>query len=375
MDNEEERSRAGNSVAGLSNLQMRALNDSITNLMNAGLEQINQRLDEMQVSHHTRSRTGARRDRLRRTNRSINRPRRGQRTRDQGDVNPFARYNDRVDDGLGGLKLKIFTFDGKNDHDAFVEWERKIELVFDCQNFSELKKVRLAATEFCGYAINWYDQVVTHRRRTGRRPIASWDELTTLMRRRFVLEHYHCDLHQRLRRLLEGTKSVEEYFQEMEILMIKADVDETLEATMARFLAGPNRDIQDRMELQEYESLDQMLHKSILIEQKVKRKGLTKPSYAPKPSYASKPSYQDKGKSPATTNTTFKINVPAHVDREKTEVPSKRTWDIQCFRCHGLGHYANKWPNKKVMILLENGEVESEDEKEDKEDLGPIYDD
>jgi len=270
MDSEDERSRPRDSFAGLSNLQMRALNDTMTNLMNACLEKLHQRLDEIQVSQQPRSRPGARRDRPRRTiqsddegeeefldDRSINRPRRGPQNREQGDTNPFAR-NERVDDSLGGLKLKIPTFDGKNDPDAFLEWERKIELVFDCQNFSELKKVRLAATEFTGYAINWYDQVVTSRRRNGGRPIATWDELTTLMRRRFVPEHYHRDLHQRLRRLLQGTKSVEDYFQEMEILMIKADVDETLEATMARFLAGRNRDIQDRMELQEYESLNQM---------------------------------------------------------------------------------------------------------------------
>ena len=46
----EDQNRPGNSVAGLSNLQMRALNDSFSNLINTGLEQIHQRLDELQVS-------------------------------------------------------------------------------------------------------------------------------------------------------------------------------------------------------------------------------------------------------------------------------------------------------------------------------------
>ena len=50
MDSEEERNQTGNSFVGLSNLQMRALNDSMTKLMNAGLEQIHQRLDEIQGS-------------------------------------------------------------------------------------------------------------------------------------------------------------------------------------------------------------------------------------------------------------------------------------------------------------------------------------
>ena len=84
---------------------------------------------------------------------------------------------------------------------------------------------------------------MTHRRRTGEAPVETWDELTMLMRRRFVPDHYHRDLHQKLRRLLQGTKPVEDCHQEMETLMIKADVDEPLDATMARFLTRLNRDI------------------------------------------------------------------------------------------------------------------------------------
>ena len=64
MDSEEERNQTGNSYAGLSDLQMRAFNDSMANLMNAGLEQIHLRLDEIQNSQPARSRT--RRDRPRR---------------------------------------------------------------------------------------------------------------------------------------------------------------------------------------------------------------------------------------------------------------------------------------------------------------------
>lgn len=152
--------------------------------------------------------------------------------------------------------------------------------MFDCQNFSDIKKVRLAAAEFTGYAINWYDRVVTSRRRAGEAPVDTWDELSMLMRRRFVLDHYHRDLHHKLKRLLQGSNSVEDYHQEMETLMIKAAVEEPLDATMARFFTGLNRDIQDRMELEDYDSMEQMLHKAVLIEQQVKRKGLTKPTFA-----------------------------------------------------------------------------------------------
>lgn len=41
---------------------------------------------------------------------------------------------------------------------------------------------------------------------------------------------------------------------------------------MACFQAGLNRDIQDRLEMQDYDDMDELLHKNILIDQQNKRK-------------------------------------------------------------------------------------------------------
>ncbi|XP_013624657.1 PREDICTED: uncharacterized protein LOC106330787 [Brassica oleracea var. oleracea] len=147
---------------------------------------------------------------------------------------------------------------------------------------------------------------------------------------------------------------------------------------MDRFLSGLNRDIQDRMELQEYGSVEQILHKAILIEQQTKRKSFSKPAitskpvFSPKLVFAPKPSYQDKGKSSSTTHNAFKTDVPARDDNGKAVETSGRARDIRCFKCQGLGHFAKNYHNQRVMILMENGEVESENEQED---LGPIFDD
>ena len=61
----------------------------------------------------------------------------------------------RAAGNFGSLKLRTPPFHGKNDPDAYLEWERKIELVFSCQHYTEERKVRLATTEFFGYAISW----------------------------------------------------------------------------------------------------------------------------------------------------------------------------------------------------------------------------
>ncbi|GFZ02209.1 hypothetical protein Acr_15g0008170 [Actinidia rufa] len=134
--------------------------------------------------------------------------------------------------------MKILAFQGKSDPEAYLE----LELIFDCHNYSELKKVKLAAIEFTDYAIVWWDQFCINRRRNGELPIETWDEMKRVMRRRFVPSHYYRDLYLKLQGLYQGNRSIYEYYKEMEMAMIRANVEEDREATMARFLNGLNRE-------------------------------------------------------------------------------------------------------------------------------------
>ncbi|KAI9153056.1 hypothetical protein LWI28_005142 [Acer negundo] len=150
---------------------------------------------------------------------------------------------------------------------AYLEWEKRIELVFDCHDYSELKKVKLAAIEFTDYAIVWWDQLIVSRRRNGKRPIETWEEMKTVMRRRFIPSHYYRGLFQKLQTLTQGSKCVEYYYKEIEIAMIRADIEEDQEATMARFLNVLNRDIANVVELQHYVELNDMVHVAIKVKQ------------------------------------------------------------------------------------------------------------
>ena len=69
-----------------------------------------------------------------------------------------------------------------------------------------------------------------------RTPIMTWNEMKILMRKRFIPNHYYHDFHNKLQGLIQGSKSVDEYYKEMQIAMIWANVEEDREATMARFL-------------------------------------------------------------------------------------------------------------------------------------------
>jgi len=134
------------------------------------------------------------------------------------------REQERYDDDLKSIKLTIPPFHGLSDLKAYLEWEKKIELEFKCHNYSEAKKVKLAAIEFSDYAMIWWDQFVTSRRRNGEHPITTWAEMKVMMRRRFIPSYYHRELYQKLQNLTQWTKSMEDYYKEIEVAIICTNV-------------------------------------------------------------------------------------------------------------------------------------------------------
>jgi len=82
------------------------------------------------------------------------------------------------------------------------------------------------------------------------------------MKERFVLLYYKKEIFNKLQRLTQENKSVEEYVQEMEVTLMKAKVKETPMATMARFLNELNREIQDVLEMHHYETLEDLIHQA-----------------------------------------------------------------------------------------------------------------
>ena len=281
----------------------------------------------------------------------------------------------RRDNDLGNIKIKIPSFQGKNDPEVYLEWETKMEMVFDCHNYSEIKKVKLAAIEFTDYAIVWWDQLLINRRRNREPPVDTWEEMKMLMRRRFVPNHYYRGLYQKLQRLTQGSKSVDEYYKEMEVAMIRANVEEDREATMARFLHGLNREIADIVEMQHYVELTDMVHQAIKVEEQFKRKGLARrgqPMATTSP-WKTAPKrdeqLQNKPKFEPSKSANSKTTLG------NTEASSSKTRDIKCFKCQGRGHIASQCVNKRVMVINAQGELESENEEEVDDDDMPSLED
>ena len=272
---------------------MQALTSEVQRMFRAELEQFHERV-EQSFEHPRNPPTVRRRERL---------PRRGARVdEEEYDGGDFEDENgcdsggsnrryggrhredrNREDNNLENIKMKIPSFQGKNDPEAYLEWERKVELVFDCHHYSENKKVKLAAIGFSDYATVWWDQLVFNMRRNREPVVETWEEMKRVMRKRFVSTYYYRDLYNKLQNLRQGNRSVKEYYKEMKVAMTRANIEEDREASMARFLAGLNRKIQKVVELAHYVELENMVDMAIKIENQVKRRDSTNTHSEPSP--------------------------------------------------------------------------------------------
>ncbi|GKV06986.1 hypothetical protein SLEP1_g18800 [Rubroshorea leprosula] len=232
---------------------------------------------------------------------------------------------DQQDRDLGSIKMKIPLFQGKNDPDVYLEWENKVELVFDWHNYFEEKKVKLTVVEFTDYAVVWWDQLVLSRRRNREHPINTWEEMKA--------------------GLTQGSKSIEDYLKEMEIAM-------------------------------HYMELKDMVHVAMKVERQLKRKGATTRTEQNSGSSSSwKLNWCKKEENfafkPKTTES--KSKEVGSNEKSKTDNTQGRNRDIKCFRCLGRGHVASQCPNKHMMILRDDGEIETKGESND-ESMPPLED-
>ena len=56
-------------------------------------------------------------------------------------------------DAIKGVKMKIPSCQERSDPDAYLEWEKRVEFIFDCNSYTNEQKMKLAIMEFTECAI------------------------------------------------------------------------------------------------------------------------------------------------------------------------------------------------------------------------------
>ncbi|KAK1626910.1 hypothetical protein QYE76_001225 [Lolium multiflorum] len=269
------------------------------------------------------------------------------------------------------LKFTMPKFKGEEDAEAYLSWALKVDKIFRIHNYSGAKKVAMASLEFEDYANTWWEQVLTLREEKGEPPIDTWEDIKKEMHARFVPTHYMTDLFNKLQKLKQGTKTVEEFFKEMELTMMRANIQESEDQTIARFFNGLNYPIKRIVEFQPYSNMVELVHQASKAERQViedikyskaKTYFSSKLATSPPPTTSVKPDVSSTPSKKPTIQSRMKQTVSSTTSSKASTGPS----NVTCFKCGTQGHKSFECKNTKVMIAMENGDIEtlSEDEYE-----------
>jgi hypothetical protein len=220
----------------------------------------------------------------------------------------------------------------------------------------------------------------------------AWDRLKATMCERFVPPAYQCDLRKKLQCLDQGDLSVQDYYAQLQNGMIRAGVHEETEDKIYHFYSDLRTEIQGIVDYKEYHTINHLFQLAMLAKKELQSHQLMKmkTSFMPHststtPSRTATPlrarsSMMNSASQPPSTSSAPSTIVPRAMDLNKASVlkdigaakpsssiiPTGRTSDINCHRCHGIGHFQRDCPSKKSYIATaDRGYVSASDTEDD----------
>ncbi|KAF7835685.1 putative gag-pol polyprotein [Senna tora] len=204
-------------------------------------------------------------------------------------------------------KIKYPTFKGNTNPDLYLDWEMKFEQIFRMNDWSEEKKLK--------------------------------------------------------RMFTQGSLAVDEYAHELDLLK-----------SMTRIIDGLRSEIRDKVDMYTFVDKEELVHKAIKVEKRIKENHSKSSSSGWKDSkstsrWKDSKAKKDDVKFPHKAKEESKPKTDGGKKPVSESLSNDRTASIKCFRCLGKGHIASQCPNKRAMILKDNGECESAHSSEGDDDM------
>ena len=171
------------------------------------------------------------------------------------------------------------------------------------------------------------------------------------MRCRFVPAYYSGDLHLKVKHLVQGTRSVDGYFQELEMCLLRIGITEDEESTMAQFLVGLNKSITNKVDLTNYTCLTELVHFTKRAERQIatsykynaswhhsQQQGDVTPQFQQQGAATPKSSSRGANRSIPTSSKQLDVKgkaVSSNQPTSSTAATQRKTSKIECFKCGG----------------------------------------
>ena len=165
--------------------------------------------------------------------------------------------------GMRG-KLTIPSFVVSYNGEEYFDWEMAVEEEFNSHLVSEIHRVKHVTSEFKYFAQFWWQKLGNLHQQP-----QSCDRLKEAMCDRFIPVSYKRDLRKKLQRLEQGDMSVQEYFAELQKVMICCGIEEDPEDKVCHFYGGLICEIQNIIYYKDFNTTNQLFQLAMLTEKRI----------------------------------------------------------------------------------------------------------
>lgn len=126
-----------------------------------------------------------------------------------------------------GIRVGVQNFKGHFNSGEFFSWLDNIEHFFEWKELLEYRKVKFVTLKLKRAALVWWREFQIKSVRRGKEKITVWPHMKEKLRRKYVPINYQTILYQRLLTLRQGSKSVQEYTEEFDLLTMQNAIHES----------------------------------------------------------------------------------------------------------------------------------------------------
>ena len=188
----------------------------------------------------------------------------------------------------------------------------------------------------------------------GKSRITTWEKMKKALRGKFLPDNNLQEWFSKLYNFPQGNKSVDEYTEEFDLLMVRCSIDEPEEQTISRYLGGLRKEIHDMVTLQPYWSYDDVYKLAVKVEKQLKQK-------ASRTASGFGPRNPIRKEQPFVSVREPEKPIPRHFEkgangkRDGSSSSSRSTGFgnrmVKCFKCSGLGYVQADCP--RVLSTLQ----------------------
>ena len=274
---------------------------------------------------------------------------------------------DRTEYQYNQVRVDIPMFKGGDDPKEFLNWESHLDSYFGWFDYSEERKLKFAELKLDGSAKTYWKSILKICAYRYEARITTWAEMKNRLRTKYVPVNYKSQLIDTWQRIEQKQRSVRDYINEFQELMIACELEEDQLSIISRFKTGLREDIKIELELREVSTLDEAYKVALRLDGFFRKN--------PRYTNLNQPRTFTRGQGNST------LNLPPNNNRNMSPnnslpkttqfsntIPRTNT-NVRCFNCQQLGHVTTNCPKLALVIDTSeplpddtNEEVELEDE-------------